>query len=84
MQQFESVAECLTPDFYGQADLDLYLSSMFSRRYTIFYMATRCCRSCTLSLFKLRFNLDLKAAVKKLHKPQQVLHNSGKQCYHYS
>lgn len=66
-QQLKSVAKCLTPDFYGQADL--CLSCVFSRRYSMLHKSARCCRSCSLNLFNLRFNLDLKAAVKNVHKP---------------
>ena len=73
----ESVPKHQTLDFYWQADLGLHLSGMFSSRYTVFYKAG-CCRSCSLNPLNLPFNLDLKAAVKNVHKPQQVLHNSGK------
>lgn len=73
----ESVPKHLTLDFYWHTDLGLHLSGMFSGRYTVFYKAG-CCRSCSLNPFNLLFNLDLKAAVKNVHKPQQVLHNSGK------
>lgn len=72
-----SVPKHLTLDFYWHADLGLHLSGVFSSRYTVFYKAG-CCRSCSLNPLNLLFNLDLKAAVKNVHKPQQVLHGSGK------
>lgn len=77
MKWHKWVPKHLTLDFYWHTDLGFHLSVVFSSRYTVFYKVG-CCRSCSLNLLNLVYNLDLKAAVKNVHKPQQVLRNSGK------
>ena len=80
----ESVPKHPTLDFYWHADLGLHLCGVFSSRYTVYYKAG-CCRSYSLNPLNLLFNLDLKAAVKNVHKTTaSVAQLWQSECCHYS